>query len=83
MADLGECLDRRIAALAREPVLAGDDQHVLCHPGIDEMMRQHGHGEPRSAADLDGIAIAMSKKRRWNFFSIQFNFQFSIFNFFL
>ena len=57
MADLRQRLDRGVAALPGEPVLAADHQHMLRDAGIDQMMRQHGHGEPGGAADLHGVGI--------------------------
>jgi hypothetical protein len=57
MTDLRQGLDRSIAALPGEPVLAADHQHMFCESGIDEMMRQHCHSESRSAADLHGMGI--------------------------
>ena len=57
MADLRQRLDRGVAALPGQPVFAADHQHMLCDAGIDQMMRQHGHGEPGGAADLHGVGI--------------------------
>jgi hypothetical protein len=57
MADLRQRQDRGIAALPGQTVLAADDQHVLCYAGLDQMVRQHGHGETGGAADLHGMRI--------------------------
>ena len=57
MTDLRQRLDRGVAALPGEPVLAADHQHMLDDTGLDQMMRQHGHGEPGGAADLHGMGV--------------------------
>ena len=57
MADLRQRLDRGVAALPGETIFAADHQHMLCDAGIDQMMRQHGHGEPGGAADLHGMRV--------------------------
>ena len=57
MADLRQRQDRGVAALPGQPVLAADHQHMLDHAGLDQMMRQHGHGEPGGAADLHGVGV--------------------------
>ena len=57
MTDLRQRLDRGVAALPGEPVFAADHQHMLDDTGLDQMMRQHGHGKPGGAADLHGMGI--------------------------
>ena len=57
MADLRQRLDRGIAALPGQPVLAGHDQDIAGDARFDEMMRQHRHREPRGAADLHGVRV--------------------------
>ena len=57
MADLRQRLDRGVAALPGQPVFTADHQHMFCDSRIDQMMRQHGHGEPGGAADLHGVGI--------------------------
>jgi hypothetical protein len=57
MADLRQRLDRGIAALSGEAVFTADDKHMPCNPGIDQLMREHGHGEPGGASDLHGVRI--------------------------
>ena len=57
MADLRQRLDRGVAALPGQAVLAADHQHMLYNAGIDQMMRQHGHREPGGAADLHRVGI--------------------------
>ena len=57
MADLRQRLDRGVAALPGEAVLAADHQHMLDDAGIDQMMRQHGHREPGGAADLHRMGV--------------------------
>src|SRR3954453_23262831 len=57
MTYLGQRLDRGIAALASQSMFAADNQHMLRNSGVDEMMRQHRHREPRSAADLHCMRI--------------------------
>ncbi len=58
MADLGQRLDRGIAALPGETVLAGNNEDVARHAGLDEMMREHGHRKPGRAADLHGVGVS-------------------------
>jgi hypothetical protein len=58
MADLRQRLDRGIAALSGEAVLAGDDEHVARDAGFDEVMGEHRHRQPRGAADLHGMGVA-------------------------
>ena len=57
MTDLRQRLDRGVAALPGETVFTADHQHMLCNAGVDQMMRQHGHGEPGGAADLHGMRV--------------------------
>ncbi len=57
VADLGQRLDRGVAALPGETVFAADDKHMLGDAGIDQMMRQHGHRKPGGAADLHGMGV--------------------------
>ena len=57
MADLRERKDRGIAALPGQAVLAADHEHVFHDTGLGQMMRQHGHGEARGAADLHGVGV--------------------------
>ena len=58
MSDLRQRLDRGIAALAGQPILAGHHQHISDHVGLDQVMRQHGHRKPRRTANLHGVRIS-------------------------
>jgi hypothetical protein len=57
MPDLRQCLNRGVAALTGQPVLARHDQHMPRHIGFDQMMRKHGHRQPRGTTDLNGVGI--------------------------
>ena len=57
MTDLRQRLDRGVAALSGEPVLTANDKHMLDDTSLDQMMRQHGHGEPGGAADLHRMGV--------------------------
>ncbi len=46
--DLRQRLDRGIAALPGEAVLAGDHEHMPRDAGFDQVMREHGHRKPRA-----------------------------------
>lgn len=63
MADLGQRLDRGVAALPGQAILAADHQHVFCDTGVDEVMRQHSHREARGAADLHGVGIGRTNTK--------------------
>ena len=55
--DLRQRLDRGIAALPGQTIFAADHQHMLCDAGVDQVMRQHGHGETCGPADLHRMSI--------------------------
>ncbi len=53
MAHLREGLDRRVAGLAGEAVLARHDEDAPGRPRLDQAMGQHHEGEARRAAELE------------------------------
>ena len=57
VADLRQGLHGGVTALAREPILAGDHQHVARNTRVDQMMRQHRHREASRATDLDRMRV--------------------------
>ena len=56
--DLGQDLDRRVAALPRHAVFAADHQHPLGRARRDEQVRQHHQRKAGRAAQLHRVRIA-------------------------